>query len=108
MGEYEHRCHQCQNIFRLSVSDDAPPEPEAKCPRCGSTDIERLPSWAPIGFGLHEGPPMWECECQQCRHVFKRPVPTSPAQEKEITCPACGGSHIHRLTAGGGVPMYCG
>ncbi len=107
-AEYEYLCHQCQNIFRLSVSGGSSTEEEAKCPRCGSTDIERLPSWAPIGFALHEGPLQWEYECQHCKNVFKLPVPSSPSQEKEIKCPECGGGHIHRLTPTGGVPMYCG
>lgn len=108
MGESEYLCRQCQNVFRLAVSDDLSPEKEAKCPRCGSVDTGKLPSWVPIGFSLHEAPAMWEYECQQCQNVFKLPVPSSPAQEKEIACGVCGGRHIHRLTAVGGVPMYCG
>jgi len=108
MVECEYLCHRCQNVFKLSVSDSPPPEKKAECPKCSSTDIERLPSWAPIGFNLHEGSPMWEYECQQCQNAFKLPVPGSPSQEKEIRCPACGGGHIHRLTAAGGVPLYCG
>lgn len=106
MDEYEYLCHQCRNVFRLAVSDD--PLKEAKCSKCGSADVRRLPSWAPIGFNWHEGSPVWEYECQQCQHVFKLPVPSSPSQEKEIACPACGGRHIHRLTASRGVPIYCG
>lgn len=108
MAEYEYVCRLCQNVFRLAVSDGTPMEKEAKCPKCGSMDIERLPSWAPIGFSFHEGPTMWEYECQQCQNIFKLPVPASPSQEKEVTCPVCGGRHIHRLTPTGGVPLYCG
>ncbi len=108
MGEGTYLCHQCRNVFKLPVPDDLSLGGEAKCPRCGSSHIEEMPSWAPIGFNLSEGPPMWEYECQHCHNVFKLPVPGSPSQEKEIACPACGGCHIHRLTAVGGVPMYCG
>ena len=38
------------------------------------------------GDNLYEGPPVWEYECQQCQNRFKLPVPSSPSQEKEITC----------------------
>lgn len=106
MGEHLYLCHQCQNVFKSPVPGDSPQEIEAKCPRCGSTHVEELPSWAPIGFT--EGSPTWEYECQLCKHVFKLPVPGSPSQEKGIKCPACEGGHIHRLTAIGGEPLYCG
>ena len=108
MGEYTYLCHHCQNIFKVVVTGESAPAEEGKCPACGSSHIEEMPSWAPIGFNLPEGLPVWECECQDCRKVFTLPVPGSPAQEKEITCPTCGSGHIHRLTASGGVPMYCG
>ena len=109
MGEYTYLCYQCRNIFRLPVPVGSSPEKEAECPECGSMHIKRLPSWAPIGFDLCEGPLVWEYECQQCQNVFKLPVPSSPSQEKKgVKCPACGGGHIHRLTSSGFVPLYCG
>ena len=104
MGERIYLCHQCQNIFK---SGDASPG-AATCPRCGGSQTEILPSWVPDGSGLNDGSPMWEYECQQCKHVFKRPVPDSPSQEKNMKCPECGHGHIHRLTAIGGEPLYCG
>ena len=107
MTERTCLCRQCRNVFKLPVSDSATPEKEElKCPACGSPDVEDVPAWAPIGFT--EGSPTWEYECQQCQHVFRRPVPDSPAQEKAIKCPECGGGHIHRLTPTGGAPLYCG
>lgn len=108
MGEYIYLCQQCQTLFDLSVQPGSEEEKEARCPECGSPHIEGLPSWAPIGFDLYGGPPVWEYECQHCQNVFKLPVPSSPAQEKGIKCPECGGGHIHRLTPTGGEPLYCG
>jgi putative FmdB family regulatory protein len=108
MGADTYLCHQCQNIFRLPADDSTPSAIEVKCPRCGSTHIDELPSWVPIGSNLPEGPPVWEYECQQCRKVFKLPAPGSPSQEKEIRCPACASGHIHRLTSLGAQPLYCG
>lgn len=99
-------CHQCQNVFKLAAPADS--AKGVKCPRCGSSRAEAMPSWTPLGFNLDEGTSMWEYECQQCRHVFKLPVPSSPSQEKGIKCPACAGGHIHRLTPTGGEPLYCG
>ena len=108
MGEHIYLCQQCQHVFKLSVTSGSPPEKEAKCPVCESSHLEEVPSWVPIGFNLSEGSPQWEYECQQCQNVFKLPVPSSPSQEKEVRCPACGGSHIHRLTPTGFEPLYCG
>ncbi|OGO23545.1 MAG: hypothetical protein A2144_11130 [Chloroflexi bacterium RBG_16_50_9] len=108
MEDYTYLCHQCQNVFRLPATQNGTAEKVKKCPKCSSTQIEELPSWAPIGANLSEGPPVWECECQQCQKVFKLPVPGSPSREKEIACPACGGRHIHRLTPMGAEPLYCG
>ena len=108
MDEYIYLCQQCQTIFKLPVPGGPSPEKEAKCPECGSRYVERLPSWAPLGSDLAEGPPMWDCECQQCQTVFKLPVPSSPSQAKEAKCPECGGKHIHRLTPAGFEPLYCG
>ena len=107
MMDDTYLCHQCKNIFKLPLTCSITlVEKEIKCPRCGNKHVEELPSWAPIGFTEYS--PMWEYECQHCKNVFKLPVPSSPAQEKEIKCPTCKGRHIHRLTSTGGVPMYCG
>ena len=109
MGEDIYLCHQCKNVFKLPMTCNITPEKkQVRCPECGSFHTEEMPHWAPIGFDVSEDLSMWEYECQQCQNVFKLPVPSRPSQEKEIKCPACGGGHIHRLTAIGGVPMYCG
>jgi DNA-directed RNA polymerase subunit RPC12/RpoP len=108
MGEYTYTCNQCRNVFRLSVSEGPLPPREVKCPGCGSSRVEEVPSWAPIGFNLSEEPPEWECACQQCQNIFKIPVPGSPSEAREIRCPVCGGGHIHRLTPAGVEPLYCG
>jgi hypothetical protein len=67
-----------------------------------------MSAWAPIGYNLSEGPPEWQCACQQCGKVFKVAVPGSPAEASKITCPVCRGKHIHRLTPAGVEPLYCG
>ena len=106
MGD-TYLCHQCRNIFKLPMACSITPEKkEVKCPECGSFDVEEMSQWGPIGFT--ENPSMWEYECQLCKNAFKLPIPSSPSQEKEIKCPACGGGHIHRLTEIGGEPLYCG
>jgi len=105
--EDTYLCHQCKNIFRLPPTCNiAPVEEVIKCPICGNTDVEGLPSWAPAG--LAEFSSTWEYECQQCKNIFELPVPSSPSQEKEIKCPVCKSGHIHRLTSTGSLPMYCG
>jgi DNA-directed RNA polymerase subunit RPC12/RpoP len=108
MEECAYLCRQCRNVFRWSVPEESSLAKEARCPGCGSSDIEEMPSWAPIGSNLSEGPVVWECACQQCQNVFELPVPSSPSEEKGIRCPACGGGHIHRLTPTGVEPLYCG
>lgn len=107
MDENIYLCQECRNVFKLPMPTGSPPEEGTKCPRCGSQRTEELPSWIPLGSNLSESPSVWEYECQQCRKTFKLPIPT-PTQEKEITCPGCGGRHIHRLTASGVEPLYCG
>ena len=109
MAKDTYLCQQCRNVFKLTMTGSiTPEEKEVKCPNCGSSQIEVLRSWAPTGFDSHEGKTLWEYECQQCQNVFKLPVPSSPSQEKEIKCPECGGSHIHRLTIFGYEPLHCG
>ena len=102
MAENTYLCHQCGNIFRLSLPG------EAKCPQCGSSQTRELPSWVPMGSDLSESQSQWQCECQQCKNKFEIPVPDSPSGEKNIRCPVCNGRHIHRLTPSGYEPLYCG
>ena len=101
-------CQQCQNLFKLDLTGPLSNNKELICTKCGSTQIQILPSWSPAGSDLHEVKSEWEYQCQNCHNVFKLPIPASPSQEKEITCPECDGSHIHRLTPTGGEPLYCG
>jgi len=37
-----HLCHKCKALFDLSVPPGSEEEKEAKCPECGSMNIERL------------------------------------------------------------------
>jgi len=106
--EHIYLCHQCGNIFRLPADISQLSKNDIKCPQCGHPGIRELPSWVPVGSNLSEAPLEWEYECQQCQHKFKLPVPGSPSQEKSIECPSCHGGHIHRLTAAGYEPLYCG
>ena len=107
MGDNTYLCNQCRNVFKLPLTCSITPEKkEVKCPECGSSHIEEMPSWGPINFNAPSL--VWEYECQACHYAFELPVPSSPSQEKEIKCPRCGGGHIHRLTAIGGEPLYCG
>jgi len=103
--ENTYLCLKCRNLFTVELNNSIS---NIKCPKCESTQVDKLPSWAPIGSSLTESQPDWEYECQNCHHTFKLPVPTSPSQEKEIKCPKCQGNHIHRLTLTGGEPLYCG
>jgi DNA-directed RNA polymerase subunit RPC12/RpoP len=108
MLEHIYLCRQCKNVFRLPADSAHTLEKELQCPQCGDSQIKKLPSWVPAGSDLSEGQSLWQYECQQCKKVFKLPVPGSPSQEKVIRCPACGGGHIHRMTTSGVVPLYCG
>ena len=108
MVEHTYLCHQCGNIFRLSVDSTRPLEKELKCPACRNSQVRDLPSWVPLGSDLYEIPREWEYECQQCKSKFKLPVPGSPSQERNIRCPACDDGHIHRLIRTGFEPLYCG
>ena len=108
MEEHTYLCLECRNIFRSPVADDKSAMREVICPVCGSSQVEVVPSWAPIGSNLSEDAPVWECACQQCHNVFKLPAPDSPSQDKEIKCPTCGSGHVHRLTPAGIEPLYCG
>ena len=48
MPLYDYKCHHCDNQFeaRHGFNDDAPP-----CPRCDSTDVQRLILSAPTVAG---------------------------------------------------------
>jgi putative FmdB family regulatory protein len=51
MPLYEYVCRSCRHGFETLVlgSDDVP-----ACPRCGTTDLERLLSAAAIGRGVRD------------------------------------------------------
>ena len=88
-------CLQCTALFEL-------PEPhspaEAKCPQCGSVDVEKLD-----GRSCSISPPTdakmltWEYACHQCEARFELPVPRGPKEEKETKCPRCGSMDLERL-----------
>ena len=103
-----YSCHQCHNVFKLSVAGSSSEGGPASCPRCGSSLVSVLPSWEPLGATLSETTRMWDYGCQQCQHTFRLPIPDSPSKEKEIKCPACGSQQIRRLTVIDGAPLYNG
>ena len=102
------KCCKCQKIFKVPEPSAPSPPEKVKCPECGNPYTESIPSWMPIGLISYEDQPLWEYECQQCQHVFKLPVPSSPSQEEEIRCPRCDGDHIHRLTMFRHEPLHTG
>jgi DNA-directed RNA polymerase subunit RPC12/RpoP len=106
MVEQNVMCHACGNIFRHRVNGGD--GKQITCPACGGTDIRVLPPWVPLGSNLSEAAREWEYECQNCLYNFKLPVPDSPSQERYVRCPRCESGHIHRLTASGFEPLYCG
>lgn len=111
MLDIVYQCRACQQVFRVarpaacSLDGSHAGPPEVKCPGCGSADAKEIP-WAPLEF--NENPNTWQYQCQQCRHIFERPIPSSPSAEKEMTCPECRAADIRRLTAIRGEPLYCG
>jgi rRNA maturation endonuclease Nob1 len=107
--EYTLLCQHCRNVFKLLLSQSPSVGGNILCPKCGSPDVAEAPVWAPLGSGLNIfDSAEWEYECHECHKKFKMPIPESPTQEKERSCPFCGAGHIHRLTAVGGEPLYCG
>ena len=108
MGEILYLCHRCGNIFRLTLDTSPTTDKKPPCPQCGESSTRELPSWVPAGSDLDHAPAEWDYECQDCQEKFKLPVPRSPSQEKNIICPTCRGTHIHRLTPAGYEPLYCG
>jgi putative FmdB family regulatory protein len=60
--------------------------------------------------------PIYQYRCDSCRNEFKKKV-TSKTKETEITCPACGGDKLTKLTSrvsssgkkgGPGISSSCG
>ncbi len=41
----------------------------------------------------------WAYHCASCDTQFSVDVPKGPAQERALTCPACGSPDIRKLTA---------
>jgi rRNA maturation endonuclease Nob1 len=102
-------CKTCRHVFKQANSGSSSQDKEMKCPACGGTDVMEAPPWAPLGSGLNIfESDMWEYECQQCKHLFKMPIPKSPSEDKSRKCPACGNGHLHLMTIKGGLPLYCG
>ena len=98
--EETYLCHQCKTIFKLPLTCSITAvKQEIKCPNCGNIDVEALPTWAPIG--LTEFSSVWEYECQECKHKFELPIPSSPSQEQEIKCPVCKGELTLTVYRGG-------
>ena len=107
----EHRflCKQCRHVFDLPIPGSSSIDKEVHCPTCGSSDVMEAPAWAPLdsGWNIFESN-MWEYECQQCKHIFKLPIPQSPAEDKSRRCPNCNSEHLHLLTGAGVRAFACG
>jgi DNA-directed RNA polymerase subunit RPC12/RpoP len=108
MVENIYLCKECRNLLKATIADDAAPKTAPNCPVCGSSQMSEIPCWVPAGSDLGSDTYTWEYECQECRNRFRMPIPSSPSQEKDIKCPSCGATHIHRLTPMGGEPLHCG
>lgn len=111
VSKMEHRflCKQCRHVFDLEMPRDSSLDKEVHCTKCGGSDVMEAPTWAPLGSGWNIlESTVWEYECQQCKHVFKMPIPKSPAEDKSRRCPACNSGHLHLLTNMGGLPLHCG
>jgi rRNA maturation endonuclease Nob1 len=109
MEESKFLCRQCRYVFKLPVQIGSSLNQGMSCPKCGSQEVTEAPVWAPLGSGSNIfDSSEWEYECHECHTRFKMPIPKSPSEEKERICPSCGARHIHRLTAIGGEPLYCG
>jgi rRNA maturation endonuclease Nob1 len=105
------KCHHCKAMFELTSQLGSEKEQEAKCPTCGSVDIEGLPFWVPLTYNmdLYNSPSLWKYECHQCKTIFELPVPSGPTEEKQRKCPSCSSMDIARLTALAlDMPVYCG
>jgi len=102
-------CKNCRLVFDVTESDCSPADTKVQCTKCGSFDVIEAPMWAPLNSGsnIFEDNE-WEYECQQCKHTFKLPIPTSPSEDKSRRCPACNGEHLHRLMNAMALPIYCG
>lgn len=48
MPLYKYRCNDCDNVFKLLCLDGEEEEP--KCPKCGSTSVERMVSRVGLRF----------------------------------------------------------
>ena len=109
MKENKFLCKRCRNIFELAAQPSFSINNLVYCPKCKSPDVTEAPAWAPLGSSMNIfDDSEWEYECHECHKKFKMPIPKSPTEEKQRVCPSCGGGHIHRLTATGGEPLYCG
>ena len=108
MSGNTYLCQNCGNIFRTPAGACVLNPEDIRCPQCDSSQTRVLPSWAPLGSDISEGHTTWQYECQECKEKFELPILGSPSGEKNIRCPVCNGTHIHRLTPGGYEPLYCG
>ena len=106
----KYACRQCRAFFDLSSPSDFGKGKEAKCCKCGSDDVEQLPSWMPIGFNLdlYHSPSVWKYLCSRCKTTFELPVPSGPTEDKQRKCPTCKSMNLERLTVlVAEPPIYC-
>lgn len=105
----KYGCRQCKTMFDIR-SETGAEAVETKCPACGSTDVEMLPSWIPNGYSLelYFGSSGWKYKCHKCGAEFELPAVCSISQEEQKKCTACGSIDIERLpTPEFQPPLYC-
>jgi putative FmdB family regulatory protein len=100
MSVEKYACRKCQAVFDVVSPYDLVNGEKSKCPKCGSIDVEKVPSWIPNGFNvnLYFAQSAWKYLCHQCQATFELAVPSGPTEEKQRKCPTCGSQNIERLT----------
>lgn len=81
MPLYNYLCNQCDNEFEeLSPYDETGEYPNVACPRCGSTDKEKVPSTFAFNFTNPEGTDRWNSGNSGHDYRFKTKTPQVQAE----------------------------
>jgi DNA-directed RNA polymerase subunit RPC12/RpoP len=104
MASKNYVCKRCRKLFRGVEEENLA---KVICPMCGKSQAIEAPIGKPANSDSGKEKSTTEYECQQCHNVFNLPGPASPSREKDINCPNCNSTHIHRLTPPKGEPLHC-